>query len=152
MKADFVKLIIIGSWWAATTILTSVVSGMISIKLRWPLIRRNLQGVRTTSSMMPLEHTPVKGVTCSIMMIITIFFGLMVSAVTKKRKPPTCLEVNTTHRNRTLPAAGDEYMIMMCRSTYATGGFADKHGVACTSSGGSILVESHGTKYGPVGQ
>jgi hypothetical protein len=101
--------------------------------------------------MMPLKHTLVKGVTYSIMIAITIFFNFMVSAVTTKRKPPTCLEVNTIDKNRTLPAAGDEYMIMMCRSTYATGGFADKHGVACTSSGGSILVESHGTTYGLVG-
>lgn len=94
----------------------------------------------------------MKRVTCSIMMAITIFFGLMVSAVITKRKPPTCPEVNTTDKNRTLPAAGDEYMIMMCRSTYATGGFVDKNGVACTSSGRSILLESHGTTYGPGGQ
>lgn len=43
-------------------------------------------------------------------------------------------------------------MIKMCRSTSATGGFVDQSGVACTSSGGSILLESHGTVYGPGGQ
>lgn len=43
-------------------------------------------------------------------------------------------------------------MIKMCRSTSPTGGFVDKSGVACTSSGGSILLESHGTVYGPGGQ
>lgn len=43
-------------------------------------------------------------------------------------------------------------MIKMCRSTSATGGFVDKSGVACTSSGGSILLESHGVVYGPGGQ
>lgn len=41
---------------------------------------------------------------------------------------------------------------MMCRSTSATGGFVDKSGVACTSSGGSVLLASHGVVYGPGGQ
>jgi arabinan endo-1,5-alpha-L-arabinosidase len=41
---------------------------------------------------------------------------------------------------------------MMCRSKTATGGFVDKNGVACTRSGGSILLETHGTTYGPGGQ
>lgn len=40
----------------------------------------------------------------------------------------------------------------MCRSTSATGGFVDKSGVACTASGGSTLLASHGTVYGPGGQ
>jgi arabinan endo-1,5-alpha-L-arabinosidase len=40
----------------------------------------------------------------------------------------------------------------MCRSKTATGGFLDKTGVACTASGRSILLESHGTTYGPGGQ
>jgi arabinan endo-1,5-alpha-L-arabinosidase len=43
-------------------------------------------------------------------------------------------------------------MIMMARSTSATGGFVDKNGVAATSGGGSILLESHGYVYGPGGQ
>ncbi|KAF4628192.1 hypothetical protein G7Y89_g9961 [Cudoniella acicularis] len=51
-----------------------------------------------------------------------------------------------------LPAAGAEYKIKMCRSTSATGGFVDKSGVDCTASGGTILLESHGTTYGPGGQ
>jgi arabinan endo-1,5-alpha-L-arabinosidase len=50
------------------------------------------------------------------------------------------------------PAAGAEYMIKMCRSTSATSGFVDSSGTACTSSGGDILLESHGTVYGPGGQ
>ena len=41
---------------------------------------------------------------------------------------------------------------MMCRSKSATGSFVDKNGKACTSSGGSVLLESHGTTYGPGGQ
>ncbi|KUJ18108.1 putative arabinan endo-1,5-alpha-L-arabinosidase C [Mollisia scopiformis] len=52
----------------------------------------------------------------------------------------------------TLPAAGAEYMIKMCRSTSATSGFVDKSGTACLSSGGTILLESHGVVYGPGGQ
>lgn len=51
-----------------------------------------------------------------------------------------------------LPASGAEYKIMMCRSTSGTGGFVDKNGVDCTSSGGTILLETHGTTYGPGGQ
>ncbi|KAI0896184.1 glycoside hydrolase family 43 protein [Annulohypoxylon nitens] len=50
------------------------------------------------------------------------------------------------------PAAGDEYKIMVCRSTSATGGYVDSSGKACTSSGGTIVLESHGTVYGPGGQ
>jgi len=52
----------------------------------------------------------------------------------------------------TLPATGAEYKIMMCRSTSATGGFVDQSGAACTSDGGSVLLASHGTTYGPGGQ
>ncbi|RAK98083.1 arabinan endo-1,5-alpha-L-arabinosidase [Aspergillus ibericus CBS 121593] len=50
------------------------------------------------------------------------------------------------------PAAGEEYKIMVCRSTEATGNFVDKNGVACRESGGSPVLESHGTVYGPGGQ
>jgi len=50
------------------------------------------------------------------------------------------------------PAPGNEYRIIMCRSTYATGGFVDKDGKACTGGGGSTLLKSHGTTYGPGGQ
>jgi arabinan endo-1,5-alpha-L-arabinosidase len=52
-----------------------------------------------------------------------------------------------------LPAAGAEYMIMMCRSTSATGGFLDSNGVNClNNNGGTILLESHDYVYGPGGQ
>ena len=43
-------------------------------------------------------------------------------------------------------------MIMMARSTSATGGFVDKDGIATTNSGGSILLKSHDYVYGPGGQ
>ncbi|KAH9213431.1 putative arabinan endo-1,5-alpha-L-arabinosidase A [Leptodontidium sp. 2 PMI_412] len=54
--------------------------------------------------------------------------------------------------DKTKPAAGAEYKIMMCRSTSATGSFVDKNGKACTANGGSVLLESHGNIYGPGGQ
>lgn len=41
---------------------------------------------------------------------------------------------------------------MMGRSTSATGGFVDKNGVATTKNGGTVLLASHGTTYGPGGQ
>ncbi|KAI1354804.1 glycoside hydrolase family 43 protein [Xylaria sp. FL0043] len=50
------------------------------------------------------------------------------------------------------PAAGDEYKIMVCRSSSATGGFVDKSGVACTNGGGTVVLETHDNVYGPGGQ
>ncbi|CEJ57518.1 Putative Arabinan endo-1,5-alpha-L-arabinosidase [Penicillium brasilianum] len=50
------------------------------------------------------------------------------------------------------PAAGEEYKIMVCRSTSPTSGFVDAAGTACTSSGGTVVLKSHGTVYGPGGQ
>ncbi|KAM5354969.1 hypothetical protein ACJ41O_001615 [Fusarium nematophilum] len=50
------------------------------------------------------------------------------------------------------PAAGQEYKIMVCRSTSATGGFVDKSGKACNNGGGTVVLESHGFVYGPGGQ
>ncbi|KAL2071379.1 hypothetical protein VTL71DRAFT_12614 [Oculimacula yallundae] len=55
--------------------------------------------------------------------------------------------------DKTKPAPGLEYRIMMCRSSTATGGFVDKNGRSCsTANGGSVLLESHGDVYGPGGQ
>ncbi|KAI0155241.1 glycoside hydrolase family 43 protein [Xylariaceae sp. FL1272] len=51
-----------------------------------------------------------------------------------------------------LPASGDEYKIMVCRATSATGGFVDQSGNACTSGGGTVVLESHDNVYGPGGQ
>ncbi|KAB2574555.1 putative arabinan endo-1,5-alpha-L-arabinosidase A [Lasiodiplodia theobromae] len=50
------------------------------------------------------------------------------------------------------PAAGEEYKIMVCRSSKATGGFVDKSGTSCTNGGGTVVLESHGNVYGPGGQ
>ncbi|KAI1474414.1 glycoside hydrolase family 43 protein [Daldinia sp. EC12] len=50
------------------------------------------------------------------------------------------------------PAAGEEYKILVCRSTSATGGYKDKSGKACTNGGGTVVLESHGNVYGPGGQ
>ncbi|KAI0183887.1 glycosyl hydrolase [Xylaria flabelliformis] len=51
-----------------------------------------------------------------------------------------------------MPAAGGEYKIMVCRSSSVTGGYVDKNGVACTNGGGTVVLESHGNVYGPGGQ
>lgn len=50
------------------------------------------------------------------------------------------------------PAAGDEYAVHVCRSETATGGFVDAAGVSCTEGGGTLVLASHGTVYGPGGQ
>ncbi|KAK6385274.1 hypothetical protein LTR65_009315 [Meristemomyces frigidus] len=50
------------------------------------------------------------------------------------------------------PAPGDEYKIMVCRSEEVTGGYVDAHGTACTHSGGTLVLGSHGVVYGPGGQ
>ncbi|XXG99682.1 hypothetical protein Hte_006023 [Hypoxylon texense] len=50
------------------------------------------------------------------------------------------------------PAAGQEYKILVCRSTSATGGFVDKSGKTCTTGGGTVVLESHDFVYGPGGQ
>ena len=68
------------------------------------------------------------------------------------------------------PKPGDEYRIIMGRSTSATGGFVrvvvphlllrgsnkeyqvDKSGKKLTAGGGTTLLASHGTTYGPGGQ
>ncbi|KAI5861993.1 glycoside hydrolase family 43 protein [Durotheca rogersii] len=50
------------------------------------------------------------------------------------------------------PPAGGEYKILVCRSTSATGGFVDARGNACSSGGGTVVLESHGYVYGPGGQ
>ncbi|KAK0741515.1 glycoside hydrolase family 43 protein [Schizothecium vesticola] len=54
--------------------------------------------------------------------------------------------------DRSRPAAGKEYRIMVCRSGVSTGGFVDKSGRACTNGGGTVVLESHGWVYGPGGQ
>ncbi|RSL95741.1 Arabinan endo-1,5-alpha-L-arabinosidase A [Fusarium oligoseptatum] len=50
------------------------------------------------------------------------------------------------------PDAGQEYKIMVCRSSSATSGFVDKSGKSCTNGGGTVVLESHGWVYGPGGQ
>jgi arabinan endo-1,5-alpha-L-arabinosidase len=54
--------------------------------------------------------------------------------------------------DKSRPAAGKEYRIMVCRSTSATGGFVDKNGKSCTSGGGTVVLPSHDWVYGPGGQ
>lgn len=54
--------------------------------------------------------------------------------------------------DKSRPAAGKEYRIMVCRSRVSTGGFVDKSGRACTNGGGTVVLESHKWVYGPGGQ
>lgn len=50
------------------------------------------------------------------------------------------------------PATGEEYKIRVCRSASVTGPFVDKDGVSCTNGGGTTVLASHGSVYGPGGQ
>ena len=51
-----------------------------------------------------------------------------------------------------MPAAGKEYKIKVCRSSSATGPFEDQDGNDCLNGGGTIVLESHDFVYGPGGQ
>jgi arabinan endo-1,5-alpha-L-arabinosidase len=52
-----------------------------------------------------------------------------------------------------LEAPGDEYKIMVCRATSASGPFFDKDGKNCaTQNGGTLVLGSHGDVYAPGGQ
>lgn len=50
------------------------------------------------------------------------------------------------------PAAGAEYTVHVCRSESATGSFVDATGKSCTAGGGTVVLASHDTVYGPGGQ
>ncbi|KAE9016724.1 putative arabinan endo-1,5-alpha-L-arabinosidase A [Phytophthora rubi] len=54
--------------------------------------------------------------------------------------------------DKTRPAKGKEYRILVCRSKHATYGFVDKSGNDCRNNGGTVVVESHDYVYGPGGQ
>jgi arabinan endo-1,5-alpha-L-arabinosidase len=54
--------------------------------------------------------------------------------------------------DKSKPASGKEYRILVCRSTSAVGPFVDKAGKACRSGGGTKVLESHSWVYGPGGQ
>lgn len=47
---------------------------------------------------------------------------------------------------------GEEYKIMVCRSTEVDGGFEDKNGDDCLTNGGSLVLASHDDVYAPGGQ
>jgi len=51
-----------------------------------------------------------------------------------------------------MPAPGEEYKIMVCRSSSPTGPFEDAEGVPCTQNGGTLVLGSHDDVYGPGGQ
>ncbi|KAF2766650.1 arabinan endo-1,5-alpha-L-arabinosidase A [Teratosphaeria nubilosa] len=50
------------------------------------------------------------------------------------------------------PAPGDEYKIMVCRSKSVDGDYVDENGKSCLKSGGTLVLGSHGSVYGPGGQ
>lgn len=54
--------------------------------------------------------------------------------------------------NTNKPAPGGEYTVHVCRSKSATGSFVDASGKSCTDGGGTVVLASHGTVYGPGGQ
>ncbi|KAI8945950.1 glycoside hydrolase family 43 protein [Xylaria longipes] len=51
-----------------------------------------------------------------------------------------------------MPAAGGEYKVLVCRLSSVTGSYVDKNGVACTNGGGTVVLETHDNVYGPGGQ
>lgn len=51
-----------------------------------------------------------------------------------------------------MPAQGEEYSIRACRSTAVDGPYVDADGTACTANGGTTVLASHGTVFGPGGQ
>ena len=51
-----------------------------------------------------------------------------------------------------LPPPGDEYKIMVCRSSSPTGPFVDDLDKPCLESGGKMVLGSHDDVYGPGGQ
>ncbi|EGG11518.1 family 43 glycoside hydrolase [Melampsora larici-populina 98AG31] len=54
--------------------------------------------------------------------------------------------------NEKMPARGEEYRIVMCRSKSPSSGFVNMKGADCAEHGGSTLLASHGDVYGPGGQ
>jgi arabinan endo-1,5-alpha-L-arabinosidase len=54
--------------------------------------------------------------------------------------------------DKSRPASGKEYKIMVCRSTSAVGPFVDKSGNSCRNGGGTVVLASHNWVYGPGGQ
>ncbi|KAK4120459.1 glycoside hydrolase family 43 protein [Parathielavia appendiculata] len=51
-----------------------------------------------------------------------------------------------------MPPSGNEYRIMVCRSTSAVGPFVDQSGTSCRNGGGTVVLASHDWVYGPGGQ
>lgn len=51
-----------------------------------------------------------------------------------------------------MPAAGEEYKIMVCRSSSVDGKYVDSDGDSCLSGGGTLVLETHDDVFGPGGQ
>jgi arabinan endo-1,5-alpha-L-arabinosidase len=54
--------------------------------------------------------------------------------------------------DKSMPASGQEYRIMVCRSSSPIGPFVDSAGTSCRSGGGTVVLPSHDWVYGPGGQ
>ncbi|KAF1816585.1 endo-1,5-alpha-L-arabinosidase [Eremomyces bilateralis CBS 781.70] len=50
------------------------------------------------------------------------------------------------------PPSGQEYRILVCRSSSPTGPYVDKSGKSCVQGGGTVVYPSHGDIYAPGGQ
>lgn len=60
---------------------------------------------------------------------------------------------NATNPDQHLAPPGEEYHIMVCRSSQTSGGFVDQQGRDClTGNGGTMVLGSHDDVYAPGGQ
>lgn len=56
-------------------------------------------------------------------------------------------------KNSSVVPLGDEYKVMVCRSSRPTGPFSDRDGKSClTENGGTMILASHDDVYAPGGQ
>lgn len=63
------------------------------------------------------------------------------------------MPANATNPDQSLAPPGEEYHIMVCRSTQPSGGFVDQQGRDClTDNGGTMVLGSHDDVYAPGGQ
>lgn len=92
---------------------------------------------------------------CINMGAITIFFTLQVFVVVTTRLAQRA-EQSTKSRSAARPRLPvDSYVpwhVFNFRSLSLTVFEVDKTGTACTNGGGTVVLESHGTVYGPGGQ
>lgn len=106
--------------------------------------------------MTPLEHTLWRGPICISMEATTISFTLPASVVATTHLAPLA-EQNTRSRSADRPHLLADLYVTQCfpALTLTLTLFlskVDAAGTACTNGGGTVVLESHGTVYGPGGQ